>query len=434
MPYGFPYKSLEDLYEGSLAAPYPLPAPGDPSVLLEPVIGGGFALRNALAIQPMEGCDSDEGGAPTEWTHRRYMRYARGGAGLIWVEAVAVSAESRANPRQLMITEGNLESYRALASDMRAEARKEGFDPVIIVQLTHSGRFSRPGAKPAPIRAWTNPTLDAHQGLPDDWPIISDAELAEVPATFAEATRLCRLAGFDGVDVKACHLYLLNELFGASGRPAPYGGRLEDRLKIYYECVDACKDRIDGGILAARVNAYDGDASHWGVGEGGSLDLAEPIEMIRGLSDRGVKLLNITMGTPYFNPHVNRPYASGGYEPPEAPIAGVGRLLKGCDSIQREFPDMVCVATGAGYLRHYAPQVLAGAIASGGARVAGFGRGGFAYPDFARDLMRLGRMRGERCCLTCGLCTKIMRAGGRAGCPVRDAERYKPELARVTGG
>jgi len=434
MPFGFPYKSIEDIYRDNSSLPYPLPQPGDPSILLKPVQGMGFALHNALAIQPMEACDSDPGGAPTDWTLRRYRRFAEGGAGLIWVEAVAVSIPSRANPNQLMITEENLPAFRAMCEMIHEAAASVGHPrPMVVVQLTHSGRFSKPGENKEPIRAWTSPVLDTHQQLPDDWPIVSDEELAELPALFAKSTRLCREAGFDGVDVKACHLYLLNELLSAYDRPAPYGGSYENRTRVYFQCVEACKAELREGILAARVNLYDGAAAPWGVGENLSLNLDEPLKMVRDLRDREVTLLNITMGTPYYNPHVNRPYASGGYEPPEQPLVGVGRLLYGCARAQEEAPEMVCVATGAGYLRHFAPEILAGLIGRGGATVAGFGRGGFAYPNFANDLMKTGAMQPSKCCLTCGLCTKIMRAGGRAGCPVRDAEWYKPELKRVTG-
>ena len=95
---------------------------------------------------------------------------------------------------------------------------------------------------------------------------------------------------------------------------------------------------------------------------------------------------------------------------------------------------MVCLATGFSYLRQFAPEIAAGLIEQGGAQVIAFGRGGFAYPDFARDILSGEGMQAKKCCVTCGLCTKIMRAGGRPGCPVRDGERYLPEYRRVLGG
>ncbi len=437
MQYGFPFHSLEELYRAAEGSPFALPRPGNPAALGKPVRGINFELKNALAVQPMEGCDADETGAPTDWTHRRYARYARGGAGLIWVEAVSVLPEGRANPRQLMITEENLPAFQALAEDIRESARALRLEPPkVVAQLTHSGRWSRPVDEKRPIRAWRSDVLDPHQGLAEDWPIITDEELARLPELFARSAELCLRAGFDGVDVKACHLYLMSELLGAMDRPAPYGGSYERRTGLYLEMVDACRQAVgERGILAARINLYDGSAGNWGKDASGDPDFAEPMRLVRDLAAHGVGLLNLTMGTPYYNPHVNRPYATGGYEPPENPVWGVARLLHGCALAQKEAPETVCLATGFSYLRQYAPEVAAGLIESGGAKVAGFGRCSFAYPDYARDILSGRGMRPEKCCVTCGLCTKIMRQpGGRPGCPVRDSEWYLPEYRRVLGG
>ncbi len=435
MPYGFPFGSKEALYDSLKDSAFQLPVSGDVQALARPVQGDGFTLKNAMIIQPMEGCDADETGAPTDWTMRRYRRFAAGGASIAWMEAVAVLPEGRANPHQLMITEENIDSFKALIREMHDAAAEAGVEcPKVIAQLTHSGRWSRPVDVKMPIRAWTSPVLDPHQNLPEDWPIISDEELAALPALFAHATKLCMEAGFDGVDVKACHLYLMSELLGAKDRPAPYGGSYENRTGLYLECVDAAREEIAGGILSARVNLYDAAAGNWGVGEDGEMDLTEPLRLVQDLAAHGVKLINITMGTPYYNPHINRPYARGGYEQPENPVKGVARLLYGCARAQELVPDVVCVATGMSYLRQYGPEIAAGLVETGGAKAVGWGRGGFAYPDFAKDVIEKGVMEEGKCCVTCGVCTKIMRAGGRPGCPVRDSEWYAPEFRRVLGG
>lgn len=435
MPYGFPFHTPEELY-ASCRKEYALPAPGDVRLLCRPVKGKGFTLKNAMVIQPMEGCDGTADGAPTDWTRRRYRRFAAGGAGLIWSEAIAVSPESRANPAQLMLTEENVPAFRTLLDEARQAARDAGTEaPLIIAQLTHSGRWSRPVDKKEPIRNWYSGTLDRHQGLSEEYPVITDEELEKLPEQFAGTAYLAMKAGFDGVDVKACHLYLLSEMLGGFDRPAPYGGSYENRTRIYLDCVRACKAQISGGILAARINLYDGEAGAWGTGEQLSLNLEEPLRLVRDLAEQGVTLLNITMGTPYFNPHVNRPYACGGYEQPENPADGVARLLYGCRKAQETVPEVVCVATGMSYLRSYAPAVAAGLLAEGGARAVGWGRGALAYPDFAKDIIETGGMQPGKCCLTCGNCTRIMRQPtGRPGCPVRDTAWYYPEYLRVLGG
>lgn len=425
----FRYENLKELY----AACPQLPEQGDVSLLARPVAGEGFVCKNAIAVQPMEGCDGTTDGAPGDWTMRRYRRFAQGGAGLVWAEAISVVPESRANPCQLMLTRENLDSFRRLTDAMREEAARKGEQPpIMIAQLTQSGRWSRPEGKPAPIRAWKSPVLDAHQKLPDDYPIATDEYLSSLPERFAASTRLARQAGFDGVDVKACHLYLYSELLGAFDRPGPYGGSLENRTRLFLESIDAARSELAGGILASRLNIYDGSAANWGVAEDGSVDLTEPKWLVERMWEHGVKLFNITMGTPYFNPHVNRPYVTGGYVPPEDPLQGVARLLNGCAQIQKLLPRAVCVSTGWSYLREFAPRIAAGMAERGEAKIFGFGRGSFAYPDLAHDICEKGRMEHEKCCVTCSLCTKIMRApGGRPGCPVRDTQWYLPEYRRV---
>ena len=398
----------------------------DTSVLAAPVAGKGFTLKNALVVQPMEGCDGTVDGAPGEYTYRRYQRFADGGAGLIWAEAISVVSEGRANPRQLMLTEKNVDAFKRLTDIAHSNGAK------VVAQLTHSGRWSRPVDKNAPIRAWHSKILDERQGLDADYPIATDDYLASLPEAFEKSAKLAMQAGFDGVDVKACHLYLYSELLGAFERPGRYGGSYENRTRLLKESVEAAKSAIGNGILASRFNMYDGIAGPWGVGENLSVDLTEPLRLVRELDEMGVTLMNITMGTPYYNPHVNRPYATGGYIPDEEPLFGVKRLLDGADEAQKAAPSALCVATGYSYLAQNAPYVAAHRIADGGAKLAGFGRMTFAYPDFANDIIQKGALDYEKRCLTCSLCTKIMRAGGVVGCPVRDQEIYLTELRRVT--
>lgn len=399
----------------------------DLSVLTAPVSGRGFTLKNAIAIQPMEGCDGTYDGAPGELTYRRYERFANGGAGLIWAEAISVCPEGRANPRQLMLTEDNIDDFRKLTDIAHAHGAK------IIAQLTHSGRWSRPVDVNAPIRAAYNAALDERQQLAEDYPVADDEYLASLPALFGKSTRLAMEAGFDGVDIKACHLYLYSELLGAFDRPGVYGGIYENRMRLLKDSVTEAKKYIGSGILASRFNMFDGTAGRWGEDAEGNMDLSEPLRLVRELSNMGVVLMNITMGTPYYNPHVNRPYNRGGYKPEETPDVGVRRLFEGVRAAQQAAPDAVCLATGFSWLGEHSANIAAGLIADGGAKLAGFGRMSFAYPDLANDIIEHGQIFRNKCCVTCSLCTKIMRAGGTTGCPVRDQEVYLPILREVDG-
>jgi len=403
------------------------PYSDDLSVLTRPVAGKGFALKNAIAIQPMEGCDGTHDGAPGELTYRRYDRFAKGGAGLIWAEAISVCPEGRANPRQLMLTEDNIDAFKRLTDIAHASGAK------IIAQLTHSGRWSRPVDGNAPIRATYNKALDDRQQLSDDYPIATDEYLASLPALFANSTRLAMKAGFDGVDIKACHLYLYSELLSAFDREGNYGGSYENRTRLLKDSIEAAKEYIGDGILASRFNMYDGTAGRWGEDENGQIDLTEPLKLVKELAKMGVTLMNITMGTPYYNPHVNRPYNRGGYIPDEAPAVGVNRLFEGVRAAQAAAPDTVCLATGFSWLGEHSAAIAAGLIEDGGAKLAGFGRMSFAYPDLANDIIEKGAIDRKKCCVACSLCTKIMRGGKTTGCPVRDQEVYLPILREVEG-
>ena len=112
------------------------------------MINQSFTIRNhvfnnRVVFQPMEGADCLPDGTPSEYTIRKYMRFASGNSGLLWFEANAVVPEGKANPRQLMLTKDNLDSFKKMVDDVREKALKDtGSVPQLILQLTHSGRQS----------------------------------------------------------------------------------------------------------------------------------------------------------------------------------------------------------------------------------------------------------------------------------------------------
>jgi len=154
-------------------------------------------------------------------------------------------------------------------------------------------------------------------------------------------------------------------------------------------------------------------------------DSTEPEWLIRQLYGYGVRLLNITMGNPYFNPHVNRPFAQGGYKDDEHPLQGVARMLHGTARLKAAVPQMKLLCSAVSYLGVAAPHVLAACIQKGEFDLAGFGRTVFAYPDFAKDILQKGGMEKSKLCICCSKCTEIMRTpGGTPGCVIRDRELY----------
>lgn len=408
-----------------------LPTTDNVGVLSESVDVMGKRIPNRLVCQAMEGCDGKSDGTPDTLTERRYERFARGGAGLIWFEATAVLEEGRANPRQLWINENNLDAFQRQVEKIRETAlRENGQEAVIIMQATHSGRYSKPHGTPAPIIAYNNLIFENDNPISPDR-IASDEYLDRVGEALVKGAVLAEKAGFDGVDIKCCHRYLNSELLSAFYREGRYGGSFENRTRLLRESVrGAVQSTSKDFIVSSRLNVYDGFEYPYGFGVGRTgleFDKSEPVRLVKDLYGEGVRLLNITMGNPYFNPHVNRPFSQGGYTAEEHPLEGVARMLLGIEEIKKEVPEMKIISSALSYLGVAAPTVAAAFVERGGFDLAGFGRTIFAYPDFARDILRNGAMDKEKICICCSKCTAIMRQkGGTPGCVIRDREVYLP--------
>ena len=433
------YTTLQEFHTQNGELGTALPFTPDVAALAAPLTVGSKTIPNRLACQAMEGCDGTADGSPDVLTKRRYQRFAKGGAGLIWFEATAVLEEGRANPRQLYITENNLDNFKRQVEAIKETAlRENGYAPVVIMQATHSGRYSKPNGAPAPLIAYNNPLFEKDNPISADR-IVSDDYLDSVGEALVNGAVLAEKAGFDGVDMKCCHRYLNSELLSAYERSGRYGGSLENRTRLLRESVQGAIESCSTGfIVSSRLNVYDGFPYPYGFGvkRDGSLDFdpTEPDWLIKELYKLGVRMLNITMGNPYFNPHVNRPFAHGGYEAPEHPLEGVARILSGTAKLMELNPQMAIICSAVSYLGVAAPNVVSAYIQNGGFDIAGFGRTIFAYPDFAKDILKNGAMDKNKICICCSKCTEIMRtSGGTPGCVIRDQEVYKPIYQKQCG-
>jgi 2,4-dienoyl-CoA reductase-like NADH-dependent reductase (Old Yellow Enzyme family) len=266
---------------------------------------GEKTICNRAVLQPMEGCDCHADGSPSELTVEKYKKAARSGTGIVWFEANAVCPEGRTNPRQMMLTKDNLPSFKNLLREMREIAKRECcISPIFILQLTHSGRQSI-----VPMIAYRHPIYEERRPVTDE-NIVTDEYLDTLPARYAESARLAVEAGFDGVDVKSCHGYLFQELLSAFTRDGRYGGSFENRTKLYLDCVRAVKKAIPKTmLLTTRLSVSDMVPKPYGFGttEDNELDFTEPDMLIERLVKEGIQILNVTVGNPYSNPHVNRP-------------------------------------------------------------------------------------------------------------------------------
>jgi 2,4-dienoyl-CoA reductase-like NADH-dependent reductase (Old Yellow Enzyme family) len=463
----FTYRSREQFQEDTEQAGAPVELSSDYSTLFRPVQIGPSVARNACTVHPMEGCDGTLDGRPDELTFRRYERFGKGGCAVIWGEATAIAEEGRMNTRQLWINERNWEDFARLADETRRHHKQAwGSDDGLIfgLQLTHSGRYSYGG----PLLPQRDPGLDSTTFLdpitkttpiPDDYPVITDDYLKQLEDDFERAAVLAHRAGFNFVDVKQCHRYLLSELLASHMRDGIYGGPYENRTRLVKNIVARIRDRAPGLVVATRMNAFDGlpyikDAetergtprSHnipfrfgWGTDaeDPSRIDLSEPLRLAGELRDLGVELLSVSMGSPYSSPHYTRPFDTpplDGYVTPEHPAVGVRRHFDVTAEFQRAFPDLPVLGAGYSWLQWLMCDAAAANIRAGRCRLAGFGRGAMAYPDFVRDLIDGGQMIKTKVCVTVSYCTALMRFKHNelrqyeTGCAVRDkyyAEVYK---------
>lgn len=440
--------------DAALAAPdsplaQPLPLPDGPT------------LANRFVIQPMEGWDGTGDGRPTELTTRRWQHFGASGAAWLWGgEAVAVHPAGRANAHQLVISDATAASIGALRQAALAAWRAQAASaapPLIGLQLTHSGRWARDAAGPQPRIAFRHPLLDRRVGIADDAAVFSDAEIEALIADFARAARLAQAEGFDFVDLKHCHGYLLHEFLAARRRTGRFGGAaFADRLHLLDALLAAMRAAAPGLPIAVRLSAFDALPHRPGpdrVGEPepaalpytdafgldpqhpSAIALDEPHAFVAALRERGIRLLNITAGSPYYVPHMQRPATfppSDGYQPPEDPLCGVARLLDVARRIKAAAPDMIVVASGCSYLQDYLPHVAQACVRAGWFDAVGLGRVALSYPDLPADVLAGRRLDRRRICRTFSDCTTAPRAGMVSGCyPLDPFYRSRPEASRV---
>lgn len=458
----FKYKTRDDLAVDATRLGLDIRLTGDLAPLAAPVVIGGRTVGNRLAIQPMEGCDGTPEGAPGELTYRRYGRFGAGGAKLIWGEAAAVVPEGRANARQLVVSEATaqpLGRMLQMCRDAHRAAHGTADDLLVGLQLTHSGRY----CYQKPILAQHDPILDPRTVVDRatgatagaDYPLISDDELDRLQDHYAAAAEIAFRVGFDFVDLKQCHRYLLCELLGSTTRPGKYGGSFENRTRFIRDLVARLRDEHPGRLIATRMNVYDGIPwmmgpeqdgvpcayqtpirTSWGtsVEDHSVPDLTEPIRLIGQLRELGVSLINVTMGNPYASPHIIRPFEYAppdGYQSPEHPLIGVDRHFRATGAIQAAYPDLPIVGSGYSWLQAFALDAGAANARDGRVTFVGVGRGSLSHPDFARALHGEPLDR-KRICRTFSYCTALMRSKHNelgqfaSGCPPFDKEVYGP--------
>jgi len=442
---------------------------GAESPLAKPLVRGEIRIGNRITVQPMEGWDGTFDGRPTESTIRRWQRFGRSGGKLIWGgEAVAVLDEGRANPHQLVAAAHTRKDLAHLRAVLRTEHRQTaGSEDGLLIglQLTHSGRFCRPNSdhRPVPRILHHHPILDRRMKLAADHPLLTDGEIERIIESFHRAAGIAWELGFDFVDVKHCHGYLGHEFLGAHTRDGRYGGSFENRTRFLREVVDGIRSSAPGLKLGVRLSAFDTipfrpdpqsstseklgpgipEEHHdllpyrWGFGidpqRPTEPDLQETMQFIELLQKLGITLVNLTGGSPYYNPHVQRPALyppSDGYMPPEDPLVGVARQMQHARAVKAQFPEMIFVGSGYSYLQEFLPHVAQAAIDSGWIDSVGLGRMVLTYPEQLWDTLEGAPIQRKRICRTFSDCTTAPRNGLPSGCYPLDSYYKDSEPAQ----
>ena len=426
-------------------------------------------MGNRFCVLPMEGWDGTRDGEPSDLTHRRWRNFGISGAKLIWGgEAVAVRRDGRANPHQLMMdakTQGPIGRLReALVAAHRERFGATAADDLYVgLQLTHSGRYARPDVhdQPAPIAACANPLLDRRFSAVR---VFDDAELDALVDDFVAAARRARDVGFRFVDVKACHGYLGHELLGARTRGGVYGGSFENRTRFMRLVIEAIRAEVGDLDIAVRLSVFDtvpyrkrandqvgepecpdtppdaGASPMPGFGVLTSDDnidaaLDDARSVLRMLDGMGVRWVCVTAGSPYYNPHVQRPALFpplDGYEPPEDPLRGVWRQIRATALLKRDFPRLVFVGSAYSYLQEWLPHVAQHNVREGLCDFVGLGRIVLSYPELPADVLGGAPLKRGSFCRTFSDCTTGPRLGLVSGCyPLDPFYTARPDAIRI---
>lgn len=396
--------------------------------LKSPIPIGARVAPNRIVNQPMECNDADEKGNPSELTFNRYRKLAEGGAGVIVIEALTISQESRARKNQLGIypeTAGTLEK-------LVREMKEINPASLIIMQITHSGRQSGAGFSRV-VSAY--PTGDAKVH------VLTEGEIEEIGNSFARAAAVAEKVGADGIDFKQCHGYFCTEIMRpANTRPDRFGGSFENRTRFVRETAEKIKKAVQSKsfILGARFSFYEGVPGGFGTSGPDAVieDWTEPLEFARLIEKIGFHYINVSAGVPAITPEIVRPtksYPEGVYR-----HFGWARAIK-------EAVRIPVIGSGYSYLRdgknelkepdpakksflYWAEKNLE----QNSCDLAGFGRQSLADPLFAEKILS-GRNSEVHYCIACGGCSILLRSQAQTGCVIY-SDFYKKLLKEVQKG
>jgi 2,4-dienoyl-CoA reductase-like NADH-dependent reductase (Old Yellow Enzyme family) len=370
----------------------------------------------------MECNDGDSEGNPTQLTFQRYRNLAAGGAGIIVVESLTLSYESRARKNQLKISEETAKGLERLVKEMKEVNAK----PLILFQVNHSGRIS--GAAFSKVVS-LYPTADLNVHL------LTEREIEEIGEKFVQASVIAKQVGADGVDFKHCHGYLCGEMLRpANTRQDRFGGNFENRTRFFRETTERIKKAVGGNdfLLGVRYSVYEGIPGGFGTSGPDEVaeDLFESFRFARMVEEMGMDFINVSAGIPAITPEIVRPTKSF----PE----GVYRHFGWAKAV-KNLVKIPVIGSGYSYLRdgkndlkepnsskksflYYAEKNLK----DGYVDLVGIGRQSLADPLFAKKILS-GEIATVNFCTACGGCSVLLKSQNQVGCTVYQ-EYYKKVL------
>ena len=259
-------------------------------ILLSPITIGTRTCANRFFIQPMECNDGDADGNPTDLTYQRYENLFRGEAGMVCLEAITITDKNRSRMDQLFIMPKNLTALTRFVSRLRELNPRT----IFIFQLTHSGELSNPefsrrlSVKPLP-------------GFKAD--VFTEEEFDKIMDDFVLAAKITRDAGADGIDMKLCHGYLGSQILRPyNTRKWKYGGKWENRRQFAYDLYERIKKAVPDKdfLIGSKISVWEGFPGGFGTAGPDTpvIDLSEPIDLVKGLEERGAQYFVQSAGSP----------------------------------------------------------------------------------------------------------------------------------------
>lgn len=381
--------------------------------LLQPVKIGNRVAQNRFFMQAMECNDEDETGNPSASTTERYCRLAEGEAGLISLEAISVTRESRARDNQLMIMPQNEKPLTEFVKKVHAANPKCLF----IFQLTHSGEISSPEFS---RRVTPNP-LPGYGG-----DLLMEDDVEKIMDKFVLAAKIAHAAGADGIDMKLCHGYFGSQMIRPhNNRKWKFGGSWENRSRFAFELIERIRKEVNDPnfLVGSKVSAWEGFPGGFGTEGPGSpiMSLEEPIKLIQGLEERGANFIIQSAGSPSITVSLTQvdkhiPYYAYLHQywakefrkalKPETVVIGSNF------SPFRNGKNGLCAVTQEeSKLLNYGAWCVENSVAD----MIGLGRQSFADPYLPKKL-REGREDEIKYCTLCDNCLELLIQQSKVGC------------------